>query len=113
MLLGRDRELSELDRALDEAREGRSSVFALVGEPGIGKSSLLDSLAARAAGMGVLRARGIESEAQVPFAGLLELLRPALGSLNRIPRPQAGALESALALRPSSAQIGSLSAQPR
>ena len=79
-------------------------MFALVGEPGIGKSSLLDSLAARAAGMRVLRARGIESEAQVPFAGLLELLRPALGSLNRIPRPQAGALESALALRPSSAQ---------
>ena len=103
MLLGRDRELSELDRALDEAREGRSGVFALVGEPGIGKSSLLDTLAARAAGMGILRARGIESEAQVPFAGLLELLRPALGSLNRIPRPQAGALESALALRPSSA----------
>jgi DNA-binding CsgD family transcriptional regulator len=79
-------------------------VFALVGEPGIGKSSLLDSLAARAAGMGVLRASGIESEAQVPFAGLLELLRPALGSLSRIPRPQAAALESALALRPSSAQ---------
>jgi DNA-binding CsgD family transcriptional regulator len=104
MLLGRDRELAQLDRALDEAREGRSSVFALVGEPGIGKSSLLDSLAARAAGMSVLRARGIESEAQVPFAGLLELLRPALGSLNRIPRPQAGALESALALRPSTAQ---------
>ena len=104
MLLGRDRELAELDRALDAARRGRSGVFALVGEPGIGKSSLLDSLAARAAGMAVLRARGIESEAQVPFAGLLELLRPALGSLNRIPPPQAGALESALALRPSSAQ---------
>jgi DNA-binding CsgD family transcriptional regulator len=104
MLLGRDRELAQLDRALDEARGGRSSVFALVGEPGIGKSSLLDSLAVRAAGMSVLRARGIESEAQVPFAGLLELLRPALGSLDRIPGPQAGALESALALRPSSAQ---------
>jgi alpha-D-ribose 1-methylphosphonate 5-triphosphate synthase subunit PhnL len=86
MLLGRDRELGELDRTLDEARRGRSSVLALVGEPGIGKSSLLDILAARAAGMGVLRARGIESEALVPFAGLLELLRPALGARSQFVR---------------------------
>jgi DNA-binding CsgD family transcriptional regulator len=100
MLLGRDRELRELDRALDAAREGTSSVLALSGEPGIGKSCLLDDLAGRAGGMRVLRARGIESEAHVPFAGLLELLRPTLGSLRRIPRPQAAALEAALALRP-------------
>ena len=104
MLLGRNRELGELDRALEDARGGTSSVLALVGEPGIGKSSLLDDLTGRAAGMRVLRARGIESEAHVPFAGLLELLRPALGSLGRIPRPQAAALESALALRPGAAK---------
>ncbi|MDX6567444.1 MAG: hypothetical protein QOH15_22 [Gaiellales bacterium] len=79
-------------------------MLALVGEPGIGKSSLLDDLARRATGLRILRARGIESEAHVPFAGLLELLRPALGSLNRVPRPQAAALESALALRPGSAK---------
>jgi predicted ATPase len=54
--------------------------------------------------MRLLRARGIESEAHVPFAGLLELLRPALGVLSRIPRPQAVALESALALRPGAAK---------
>ena len=54
--------------------------------------------------MRVLRARGIESEARVPFAGLLELLRPALGALDRIPEPQAAALGGALALRPATAQ---------
>src|SRR3954471_24530909 len=50
--------------------------------------------------MRVLRARGVESEAQIPFASLLELLRPALVLLDGIPRPQAAALESAFALRP-------------
>ena len=55
-------------------------------------------------GMSVLSARGIESEAQVPFGGLLELLRPALVALDRIPEPQAAALAGALALRPARAQ---------
>src|SRR6185503_7117990 len=48
--------------------------------------------------------RGVPSEAQIPFAGLYELLRPALGALDRIPGPQASALESALALRPAQAE---------
>src|SRR5579862_4126204 len=101
MLLGRDRERAELTRALAGAREGRSSVLALVGEPGIGKSALLAEAetAARVTSMRVLSARGIESEAHVPFAGLLELLRPALGALDRIPPRQANALGGALALR--------------
>jgi DNA-binding CsgD family transcriptional regulator len=104
MLLGRERECQALDRVLAYARDGRSSVLAFVGEPGIGKSALLDEVAGRAEGMRVLRARGIESEAQVPFGGLLELLRPALSAVDRIPPPQADALEGALALRPGSAQ---------
>src|SRR3954453_7880808 len=102
MLLGRDEERLALDRLLAEARDGRSGVLALVGEPGIGKTALLDHVAERAEGMRVLRARGVESEAEVPFAGLAELLRPALGELARIPRPQAAALGGALALRPGS-----------
>jgi DNA-binding CsgD family transcriptional regulator len=104
MLFGRDRERQEIGRVLAEAREGRSSVLAFVGEPGIGKSALLDDAAAAATGMRLLRARGIESEAKVPFAGLLELLRPALGVVDRIPPPQAAALERSLALRPGGAQ---------
>ncbi len=104
MLLGRERERQEIDLALVSARSGTSATLALIGEPGIGKTALLDDAAARATGMQLLRARGIESEAQIPFASLLELLRPALALLEQIPEPQAIALEGALALRPGPAQ---------
>jgi DNA-binding CsgD family transcriptional regulator len=104
MLLGRDDERLALDRLLAEARNGRSGVLALVGEPGIGKTALLEHAAGHADGMRVLRARGVESEAEVPFAGLAELLRPALGALDMIPEPQASALSGALALGPATAQ---------
>jgi DNA-binding CsgD family transcriptional regulator len=104
VLLGREEERLALDRLLAEAREGRSGVLALVGEPGIGKTVLLDYAAGQAGGMRVLRARGIESEAEIPFAGLAELLRPALPALGEIPPPQADALAGALALAPPSAQ---------
>lgn len=92
MLVGREQERLALDRLLAEAREGTSGVLALVGEPGIGKTALLDHAAECARGMRVLRARGIESEAEMPFAGLADLLRPALAALDRIPAPQASAL---------------------
>src|SRR3954465_14225064 len=82
---------------------GAHGVLALTGEPGIGKSILLEWAAEHAEGMHVLRARGVQSEAHIPFAGLFELLRPALASLERLPAPEAGARESALALRPASA----------
>jgi DNA-binding CsgD family transcriptional regulator len=104
MLVGRERERGDLERVLERARSGASATLALVGEPGIGKTALLDHAAGRASGMQLLRARGVESEAQIPFASLLELLRPALGVLDRIPEPQAVALEGALALRPAEAQ---------
>ncbi len=104
MLLGRDRERAEIQRALERARAGTSATLAVVGEAGIGKTALLDHATECAVGMRVLSARGIESEAQIPFASLLELLRPALAMLDRIPEPQAVALEGALALRRGSAQ---------
>jgi DNA-binding CsgD family transcriptional regulator len=104
VLIGRDREREAIERALESAHSGTSATLALVGEAGIGKTALLDDAAERAVGMRVLRARGIESEAQIPFASLLELLRPALAILDRIPEPQAVALEGALALRRGPAQ---------
>ncbi len=100
MLVGRDRERRQIEYALTRAQSGESALLALQGEPGIGKTALLDDAAERAAGMQLLRARGIESEAQIPFASLLEILRPALPLLDEIPGPQAEALASALALRP-------------
>jgi DNA-binding CsgD family transcriptional regulator len=105
MLLGRGRERDAIDALLSRARLNESGVLVVTGEVGIGKTALLDDAIerARASGMRVLRARGIESEARVPFAALLELLRPALDSLDRIPAPQAAALEGALALRSAAA----------
>jgi DNA-binding CsgD family transcriptional regulator len=104
MLCGRDRELHMVARLLEDARAGRSGALAVVGEAGIGKSALLTHAEERASGMKILRARGVRSEARIPFAGLLELLRPALGCLPAIPGPQAEALQSALALRPARAR---------
>jgi DNA-binding CsgD family transcriptional regulator len=106
MLLGRDRERQQIDAALAGARLNSSALLVVAGEVGIGKTTLLEDAAERAgaAGMRVLRVRGIESEARVPFAGLLELLRPALHAIDRLPEPQALALGGALALRPTRAQ---------
>jgi len=104
VLVGRDREREAIERSLQSGRAGTSATLALVGEAGIGKTVLLDHAAQSAAGMRVLRARGIESEAQIPFGALLELLRPALAMLGAIPEPQAIALEGALALRRGPAQ---------
>src|SRR4051812_35573043 len=103
MLLGRGRECQALDELLVAAREGRSGSLAIVGEVGIGKTTLLDWAEGRTGGMRVLRARGVESEAEVPSAGLFELLRRALGWMDRIPEPQAEPLAGALALRPARA----------
>jgi DNA-binding CsgD family transcriptional regulator len=103
MLLGRVHERHQIERALARAQSGTSATLALVGEPGIGKTALLGYAAEQAAGMRVLHARGIESEAQIPFGSLLELIRPALLMLGKIPEPQAAALEGALALRPGAA----------
>ncbi|MCW2621788.1 MAG: transcriptional regulator, LuxR family [Frankiales bacterium] len=82
------------------ARVGQSGCLLLTGEAGIGKTALLDDAVAVAVGMRVLRATGTESDSEVPFGVLLQLLRPALAFLDRIPSPQAAALGAALALRP-------------
>ncbi|WP_460461198.1 AAA family ATPase [Angustibacter peucedani] len=102
MLVGRERERQVVDALVAGARVGQSGVLVLVGEAGIGKSALLETAAGTADdhGMRVLRATGSEAEAEVPFGGLLQLLRPALTHLDAIPGPQAEALAAALALRP-------------
>ena len=76
-------------------------MLALAGEAGIGKTELLGYALEQADGMRVLRTRGVESEAEVPFAALADLIRPALAAVEQLPAPQAGALSGALALGPS------------
>lgn len=85
------------------ARVGRGGVLAVTGEPGIGKTALLDDAAGHADGVRVLRATGTEAEKDVAFAALHLLLRPALHLVDNIPEPQALALGAALALREGTA----------
>jgi DNA-binding CsgD family transcriptional regulator len=98
MLIGRDAEKARLELLLREARAGRGSALVLLGEAGIGKTVLLDWAAEQADGFLVLRALGVESEAELAFAALHELSRPILARVDELPRPQANALETALAL---------------
>jgi DNA-binding CsgD family transcriptional regulator len=98
VLVGRDSERRTIATLLAGARVGDSRVLVLSGEPGIGKTSLLTEAAGLVEEMQVLRSQGVESEQFVPFAGLLQLLRPLLPLLDQIPAPQASALSSALLL---------------
>ena len=98
MLVGRQIEIQAVDQALAAARLGRSARLVIRGEPGIGKTALLEHAVAEAGSMKLLSARGVEFEADVPFAGLHELLRPALGLIDRLPAIHAAALRSSLGL---------------
>jgi DNA-binding CsgD family transcriptional regulator/tetratricopeptide (TPR) repeat protein len=98
MLFGRERESARIDEVLDAARARRSGALVVRGEAGIGKSALLDAAVERAEDMRVLRALGVQSEVDIAFSGLHELVRPALSSIDAIPDGQAVALRSALAL---------------
>ena len=99
MLIGRDPEQRLIARLVAGARVGHSGVLVLVGEAGIGKTALLDSAAAQAESMSVLRVSGDPAETGIAFGALLQMLRPALGLVSALPAPQARALEVALALR--------------
>ncbi|GAB2452315.1 helix-turn-helix transcriptional regulator [Streptosporangium sandarakinum] len=100
-LHGRKAEEDTIAELLAGARAGTSSSLVLRGEPGIGKTALLDHAAAAAGGMRLVRGAGVESEAELPFSGLQLLLRPALGSLAALPGPQREALEAAFGLGPA------------
>jgi DNA-binding CsgD family transcriptional regulator len=86
-----------LDRLVDAVRDGESRALVLRGEPGVGKTVLLDHLAGRAsrAGCRVERAAGVQSEMELAFAGLHQLCAPMLDHLDRLPVPQHDALRTA------------------
>ena len=98
MLVGRGNEQRRIDVLLDAAREGMSAALVLVGEPGIGKTALLEYAVASAGDFLVLRARGVQSEAELAFAALLELCRPILDRLEQLEPRQADALRAAFGL---------------
>ena len=88
-LVGRRNECEVLDRLVAGVRAGQSRVLVLRGEAGVGKTALLEYLAAPAAGCRIARAAGVESEMELPFAGLHALCAPMLGRLRAPSRPAA------------------------
>jgi DNA-binding CsgD family transcriptional regulator/tetratricopeptide (TPR) repeat protein len=98
LLAGRGAESARLDSLLADARAGQSAVLVLRGEPGIGKTAVLGYAAESAAGFQVVGAAGVESEMELPFAGVHQLCGPMLGGLGRLPPPQRDALGTAFGL---------------
>jgi tetratricopeptide (TPR) repeat protein len=98
VLAGRGTECARLDQLLEGAQLGRSAALVVRGEPGIGKSALLEYAARRAEGRRVLRATGVEWEMELPFAGLHQLCAALLDGLERLPAPQRDALSTAFGL---------------
>jgi DNA-binding CsgD family transcriptional regulator/tetratricopeptide (TPR) repeat protein len=106
LLIGRQAELRGVVSVLERAAGDRAASLVVRGEPGIGKTALLRAAASEAEvrGMQVVRARGVEAEADLPFAGLTGLLAPLLDLRQELTPAHVAALEGALALGPPSAQ---------
>jgi AAA ATPase domain len=99
VLHGRRSEREALERVLEAVRGGQSRVLVMRGEPGVGKTALVDSVIGSASGFRVLRAVGVESEMELAFAALHQLCAPMLDRLDRLPGPQRDALGVAFGLR--------------
>jgi DNA-binding CsgD family transcriptional regulator len=92
VLVGRDSERARLTALVERARHGSAGCLVIRGEPGVGKSALVDAVAADASEATVLTTQGIEAEAPLAFAALHRLLRPLLAQRAALPAPQARAL---------------------
>jgi AAA ATPase domain len=96
MLLGRGPETTRLNELISEAAGGRGGALVLEGEPGVGKTALLEDAAGRASRLGVLRVAGVQSELALPYAALHQLCARMIGRQDRLPAPQAEAIAVAL-----------------
>src|ERR1700691_2068322 len=96
MLVGRSAESARIDGLLNGVRGGTGGALMLLGEPGIGKSALLQYAERQATGMRQLAIVGVAAEAALPYAGLSELLRPVLWGLEALPARQSRAIKLAL-----------------
>ena len=97
-LTGRASERGVLDRFVAGVRAGEGRALVVRGEPGVGKTVLLDYLAGRASGCLVARAAGVQSEMELAFAGLHQLCAPMLDCAESLPGPQREALRTAFGL---------------
>jgi predicted ATPase len=98
-LVGRDAEGASLAAIVDHLAT-RGAALVIRGEPGIGKSALLLLLREQAAarGFAVLTTAGVEAEAELPFAGLHQLLLPIMRSIDTLSPAQRRSLEAALGI---------------
>src|SRR3954469_16773772 len=97
-LQGRSAEHAQLDRLLENVRGGQSAVLVIRGDAGVGKTALLRHATDRASGFRVAQVAGVESEMELPYAGLHQLCAPLLDRLDALPQPQQTALRVALGL---------------
>ena len=99
-MIGRALEVAEVEALVDGAARGISGALLVSGEPGIGKTALLQHARDHARGLRVLQATGSEGETRLAFAGLADLLAPILDHIDELPATQAQTLSGALALGP-------------
>jgi DNA-binding CsgD family transcriptional regulator len=97
-LIGRRRECGTLDRLVEAVRAGESRALVVRGEPGAGKTVLLEYLAGQAREFRVARAAGVQSEMELAFAGLHQLCGPMMDHAAGIPGPQREALQTAFGI---------------
>src|SRR3954469_13803912 len=97
-LLGRRTEAATLDRLVEAVRTGESRALVLRGEPGVGKTALLEYVVERATACRVAHATGVQAEMELAFAGVHQLCAPMLDRLERLPGPQRDALAGAFGL---------------
>ena len=98
LLVGRDAELERLGELLAAVGDGGSAGLVVRGEPGVGKSALLEQLIASASGFQIARAEGVEGEVDLPYAGLQQLCRSMTDAIGALPQPQSDALRVAFGL---------------
>jgi len=97
-LTGRDPERRVLDRLVEAVRAGKSQALVVHGEPGVGKTALLEYLGESTRGCRIERAAGVQSEMELAFAGLHQLCAPMLDRLEAVPAPQRDALRTAFGM---------------
>jgi DNA-binding CsgD family transcriptional regulator len=91
--VGREAEVRVLEHLLDSVRGGESRALVVHGEPGVGKTALLDHLTSRASDCRVIGVAGVEAEMELTFAALHQMCAPMLDRLELLPVPQREALE--------------------
>src|SRR4051794_14344675 len=97
-LLGREREREALGRLLEAARSGRGGILVVRGEPGVGKTALLEYAVEAGRGFRIARTFGVEAEMELPFAAVQQLCSPFFELMERLPEPQHDALGVAFGL---------------